>query len=234
MSADEIGKPSQPIGSACGIFERELAAYFDGAEQTTVLRHAADCPACGAVLKDLQLIRAAARDIPLESPSPRVWKNVRTALAQEGLIRHPERHWLGWLRAPGVPLRYASATTAAAVAVLGAVFIFGPRLSRRPAPLASRADLAGSVSGATFTAEQASLADTVLEMEQTFKQREANLPPVIKTTYERGLASLDASIRESLDTVRRNPQDELARQFLMDAYTQKANVLASALEYDGD
>lgn len=234
MAADETEKSSHRISSACHQFDDQLPAYLDGSEGTSVLRHAEECSACRGVLKDLQLIRAEARELPLDSPSPRVWKNLQTALAREGLIRQAEHHWLGWLRAPGIPLRFASATTAAALAIVGAVFILGPRLSRRPAAVAPRADVAASATTATFTAEQLSLAKTVQEMERTFRQREMDLPPAIKSTYERGLASLDFSIRESLDTVRHDPQDELARQFLMDAYAKKADVLASALEYDSN
>jgi hypothetical protein len=233
MAPDESKRFEHQLSSACKLFDEQLPAYSEGVEETSVLLHAAECPACGGVLKDLQQIRAAARELPLDSPPARVWKNVRTALAREALIRQPGPRWLGWLRAPGTPSRLAPATAAAAVAVLGAVFIFGPRLERKPAPLAPQSNLALSALSANYAAEQLALAKTVQQMEQTFKQQETQLPPLIKSTYDKGLSSLDDSIRESLVSVHRNPRDELARQFLMEAYAQKADVLASALEYDG-
>lgn len=227
----------ESISSDCKRFDEELAAYLEGAEGTRVLVHAAQCPACGGVVKDLQMIRSAAREMPLDSPSPRVWKKVRAALAGEGLILQPEPHWLGWLRAPGIPSRLVPATMGIAVAVLGFVFILSPKFSKKPAVLNPRTQTntyALSASNASYTAEQLSLAKTVQQMELNFRQHETQLPPLIKSTYEKGLQSLDTSIQESLDSVRQDPQDELAREFLMRAYAQKADVLASAMEYDGN
>lgn len=231
MTPAESGRPETMGSSACQLFEQQLAAYLEGSEQTTVLSHARECAVCGDMFKDLQLIRAAARELPLEEPPSRVWKNLRTTLVREGLVRRPKPAWLAWLRAPNMPSRYVSATAAATVLVLGALVIVGPKFSRKHATLSTLTPMRLSADTADFTAEQMALAQTVQSMEQTFKQRETDLPPVIKSTYDKGLATLDSSIEQSLDSVRRNPRNDLARQFLMDAYAQKANILTSALEY---
>jgi len=54
----------------------------------------------------------------------------------------------------------------------------------------------------------------------------------VKATYRKGLESLDASIEECRASVEREPGDTLARQYLVAAYTQKAEVLATALQFD--
>jgi hypothetical protein len=46
------------------------------------------------------------------------------------------------------------------------------------------------------------------------------------------LNSLDASIRECNDSLQREPGNSLAHEYLLAAYSQKAEVLSSALEID--
>jgi hypothetical protein len=53
----------------------------------------------------------------------------------------------------------------------------------------------------------------------------------VQVIYQKRLRSLDNSINECRDSVRRQPADDLAQQYLLTAYAQKAEVLASALEF---
>jgi hypothetical protein len=72
----------------------------------------------------------------------------------------------------------------------------------------------------------------VHELEETFRAREGSLAPDLKATYENSLISLDASIRECSDSLEREPDNSLAHEYLLAAYSQKAEVLSSALEFD--
>jgi len=57
-------------------------------EQRTHLR---ECPACSTLVRELNLIVAAAGQLQeADEPSPRVWNSIEAALRQEGLIR-PQR-----------------------------------------------------------------------------------------------------------------------------------------------
>jgi len=76
------------------------------------------------------------------------------------------------------------------------------------------------------------LEQAVRELEEAFKAREATLAPDVQATYEHSLSSLDASIRECNDSLQREPGNSLAHEYLFAAYSQKAEVLSSALEFD--
>src|SRR5271169_198146 len=55
------------------------------------LAHLRACPACSALVRDLNQIAAAASRLQeANEPSPRVWNSIEAALRQEGLIR-PQR-----------------------------------------------------------------------------------------------------------------------------------------------
>jgi len=73
----------------CVELQQSLAEAEDGgsAEQRAHLRA---CPECSALVRDLNLIVAAAGQLQAaEEPSPRVWNSIETALRREGLIRSP-------------------------------------------------------------------------------------------------------------------------------------------------
>jgi hypothetical protein len=59
------------------------------------------------------------------------------------------------------------------------------------------------------------------------------MTPDLKATYEKSLVSLDGSIRECLDSLHHEPGNALAHDYLLTAYTRKAEVLSSALEFEG-
>ncbi len=75
--------------AACSRFDDELEAFLEGEARPFIVSHAQDCASCGALLADLQSIRQAARELPLEEPSPAVWANVRARLEAEGAFAVP-------------------------------------------------------------------------------------------------------------------------------------------------
>jgi DNA-binding IscR family transcriptional regulator len=81
--------------------------------------------------------------------------------------------------------------------------------------------------------EDISLAHVVSDLESNFKANEASMTPDLKATYEKSLVSLDGSIRECLDSLHHEPRNTLAHDYLLTAYTRKAEVLSSALEFEG-
>jgi hypothetical protein len=68
-------------------------------------------------------------------------------------------------------------------------------------------------------------------MEKSYWAREKSLDPSVQVIYQKSLRSLDNSINECRASVRRQPADDLAQQYLLTAYAQKAEVLTSALEF---
>jgi hypothetical protein len=220
------------LNIACREFQANLDDYLEGRGDPRGRAHAGQCSFCGALLADLESLRASAASLPLESPAPRVWSNIRATLAAEGFFRERESFWKRWFAQSRLA---SSATPAAAIALLVvlAIFITSPGdLRRRAEPLSASALVATRAAPEGLTAVETNLVRTVEQMENNYRAREASLDPAAQRTYTQGLTSLDNSIRECLVSLHEQPQNALARRYLMEAYTEKADVLASALEYN--
>jgi len=219
---------------ACAQFEGELAAYLEGEASPFVVSHAHDCAPCGAMLADLQSIREAAKNLPPEEPSRVVWANVRAKLEAEGAFGVPVSGWrqiLSWRLVPQpVPLG-----ALAALAFLAAVLSMpSPNLRHWGIPEPASASAPGTqIASAMPPGEDRELAHVVSDLESSFRANEASMTPDLKATYEKSLVSLDGSISECLDSLQHEPSNTLAHDYLLTAYTRKAEVLSSALEFEG-
>ena len=216
---------------ACYQFELELEAYMEGENRPFVPAHTRECAFCRVIVEDLEALRSAALAMPREEPSPAVWSNIRAQLVASGAFAERVSVWnwvgqLDFLRRP-VPVM------AFACLLLLGCFVTVPRtyleqdtaagLSGMPARTAMRS--------MAFTGDSDALPRLVQELEETFRAREGSLAPDLKATYENSLNSLDVSIRECSDSLQREPDNTLAHEYLLAAYSQKAQVLSSALEF---
>ncbi|HEX5413749.1 MAG TPA: hypothetical protein VFZ27_18045 [Terriglobia bacterium] len=218
----------------CQEFSASLADYLEGENNPEVRLHAEQCSSCGALLDDLELIRATARDLPLDSPSPRVWSNIRSALAQDGLIRDRVNFWQRWLSPVSLAPRTAPAAALAFALMLAVIMVFkGDILNHGTRNAAVTPTTSASAHQAELLGVQSKLVRTVQAMEENYKARETTMDPSSKKVYKAGLTSLNNSIQECLDSLQKQPHNTLVRDYLMQAYAQKAEVLASALEYGG-
>lgn len=200
---------------ACRQFDTDLEAYLEGEIRPNVGAHAAECAFCGTLLADLQMIcTASAEPEPVEPPA-RLWANVRAALVEEGLIRPPRlQGWWQWA------LRPAPMAAFAAMLIAGMLFLWSYGPFRHEVHVAHRA----------VALVDPSLTASVDNMERAFRARSVSLDPNVQVAYEKGLSSLDKEIQECNDSLSQQPDDMLAREYLASAYTEKARVLASALE----
>lgn len=222
--------------AACYEFERQLRDYLDGETRPSVPAHAQGCSFCQPVLADLELIVSASGQLALEEPPEAVWGNLRARLRAEGLVREQTTGlWQRWFERLGVFSNPAPAAVVACLAILATV-LTTPRanLNIRNASSETTASLAGSQSlaGPPTDSEESSLASAVGEVETSYKAREKSLEPAVKAVYQKSLDSLNNSIRECRVSILREPSNSLAREYLMMAYAQKAQVLAAALEFD--
>jgi hypothetical protein len=218
---------------ACRQFDTDLPAYLEGEARPDLLRHAETCPYCSVILADLEQMRQQAHALPLEEPPARLWANVRSTLAAEGIIREQPRRAAGWFTMAGWG-RYAAPLGAlASLVVLGAVLLVPPGSldHSRTSGWLSVADR-DAMAARVYRLEDSALANMVGELEQSFDAQQGSLAPSVKAAYLKGLDSLDVSIRECRASVEREPGNTLARQYLVAAYTQKAEVLAAALKFD--
>jgi hypothetical protein len=227
-------KQKQTGSFGCQEFDANLAAYLEGQENADIRMHAERCSSCGSLLDDLESIQVTARDLPLESPSPRVWSNIRAALAEEGLIREREGFWRSWISSVSLVPRTAPAAALAFALILAVIMVFKGDIQKNGSrnPALTPATISNTVP-VGLPGVQANLVRTVKEMEENYRAHEASLDPSAKRVYRAGLTSLNNSIQECLDSLQKQPHNTLVREYLMQAYAQKAEVLASALEYGG-
>jgi len=218
--------------AACYRFEQELQAYMEGEDAAFVPAHARECAFCRVIVEDLEALRAAALALPLEEPSPLVWSFVRAQLLDDGTFA--ERANFGaWFRQLGWLHRPLPVATFACLVVLGCLLTV-PRNYPKPGNTSPISTLPArsAIRSMAFMRDSATLVQVVRELEATFRAREGSLAPDLKATYENSLISLDASIRECSDSLEREPDNSLAHEYLLAAYSQKAEVLSSALEFD--
>jgi hypothetical protein len=218
---------------ACAQFEHELEAYLEGEARPFILSHSQDCAPCAALLADLQLICQAARALPTEEPSRAVWANVRARLEAEGAFGKPVSGWrqvMGWQLIPhAIPLG-----ALAALVFLGSVLTLPPNsIQRWAADETAVPPAVIRIATAIPAGEDSALAHVVSDLESSYRANEASMAPDLKATYEKSLVSLDGSIRECLDSLQHEPRNALAHDYLVTAYTRKAEVLSSALEFNG-
>jgi hypothetical protein len=217
---------------ACRFFDAQVADYLEGEDRPAVVAHATECPFCAVIFADLRALISGSAALEGEDPPARVWANIRATLAAEGVFREPAGFWARWVSGltslPG-PALVGSLVAVMALAIGLSVSreAFGPRTTPR-----SPAARVVTVAARPVSGEDAALAETLKELENSYQARKASFDPGLKDTYEKSLASLNNSIRETQDSVEQEPGNTLAREYLDAAYEQKAEVLSAALEYD--
>jgi hypothetical protein len=228
-----VEEPRYEKSAACFRFDSELEAYLEGETRPFISAHAQDCPFCRVLLSDLEQIRQTAREMPLEEPSSAVWANVRARLDAEGVFLPQES---GWRKL----LAWRFLTHPAPVGVLAGLVILGSILTLPPSsterlyiPEAVTPSPAPVAAPAVSTKDESALAPLVDELERNYRANEASLAPDLRATYEKSLVSLNDSIHECQDSLQQEPGNTLAHDYLLTAYTRKAEMLASALEFEG-
>ena len=219
--------------AACYQFDIELPDYLEGEAKPHDDNHARQCARCGAILADFQQILALGRQLPAPEPPATIWANVRATLEAEGIIHKPAgflNRWIGQFRLAPNPVPLGAL---GCLAILAALLMGAPAVPEQGGtsdePLALSAMNSIPLQSASLDSD---LFRTIGELEKSYDSRARSLDPSVKDTYEKSLGSLNSSIRECRDSLRREPSNALAREFLVTAYTQKAEVLASALEFD--
>jgi hypothetical protein len=200
----------------CVELQQSLAEVEDvsNSEQKAHLR---TCLACSALVRELNLIAAAASQLQeANEPSPRVWNSIEFALRQEGLIR-PQRDSRSLV--PSFSTRWGAARwlVPAAAMLLLALGIY-LRREALPNPVAQQASLTVAVGNPPDLDD----ADLMQEV--------ADNDPTMKTQYAESLRQVNESIRDAQGLVDESPNDEEARRSLMDAYQQKSMLFKMAMD----
>jgi hypothetical protein len=203
----------------CVELQESLAEVDDGSsvEQQA---HLTLCPACSALVTDLNLIVSAAAELrEVSEPSPRVWNSISAALHQERLIRPqgtPGSLVASFSTRWGIARWMVPA--AAVLLILVAIYANQSPVSNQqartahPAPAPSIAVAYGGMND-----------DDLL-------QEVADQSPLMKTEYRDNLRRVNEYIHDAQSSVDANPNDQEARQSLMDAYEQKSLLFEMAMD----
>ena len=210
----------------CNGFLDRLGEWVEGERPREARAHVRDCPACRSLAEDVETIRTAARSMAnfTEEPPARIWNSLATQLEREGLIRE------GWR------------TTKSPWASVDAIFTAVPRPALAGAYLAALIAVAVALSGPIHTRfnEHSWMANTErstapLGAELDSAQVETvaslgNYNPAVTASLHENLAIVNNYIALCEKSVREEPENEMARDYLFEAYQQKADLLAEMVE----
>ena len=202
----------------CKEFLNHVEPWMDGERHPDARSHARDCARCRELVEDFGAIQIAARDLSTveEEPPAHVWTLLRAQLEQEGLIRTRNTGWFrgffGAIPRPALAGAYLAILIAAAVALSG--------------PIHRQVNDYRWIQG-TETAKLGADLDSV---EQNTVAAFPNYNPVVTASLHQNLAIVDNYITLCEKSVREEPENEMARDYLYEAYEQKADLLAQMAE----
>jgi hypothetical protein len=216
----------------CKDFQNQLERWMDGEQSAKAREHAVQCVSCKMLVADLDAIEHHAHAWGAEEVAPpeRVWLSLRAQLEAEGIIRgdasaeaaaHPAERKRGWFAGifdvvprPVLAGAYLAALIAASVVLTGQ----STRQLDEARWINGTQNSTGALDASLQTAEQNSVSAI------------AASDPVVTASLHDNLAIVDNYIALCEKSVREDPENEIARDYLYEAYEQKADLLAQMTE----
>ncbi len=204
----------------CEEFARQSEVWMEGNRSAQAQAHASQCESCRDYVEDLDAIRLLAPQLTAldTAPPEHLWQAIHARAMQEGLIR-PRAGWWGRLSGWTPTLARPLAATAAALALAALTFTITYHPPRPTAAPAGRVWL---------SADQTELAsvDTALNHVERGTIGSVRVSdPQVEETLQQNLLIVDRQIARCEKTLEQAPSDENTRDYLYDAYQQKANLL---------
>jgi len=215
----------------CNEFRKQFDAWMEGERAPDARAHVRECARCRGLVEDMDAIRQTAGAWAAEEVDPpaRVWISLRAQLEEEGLIRDAAhagessrterpRSWLAGIFT--VVPRPALAGAYLLALIAGSFALMGPSAKQLNESrwISGTQDSTGTMSARLQTAER----DSISAM--------AGSDPVVTASLHDNLAIVDNYIALCEKSVREEPENEIARDYLYDAYEQKADLLAQMTE----
>ena len=240
----------------CAELQQALPETIDGSGNPEYQAHLKSCPDCSELVSELELIANESRQLTeTDEPPQRVWVKIAAELRAEGIIRETEvaparpvlvpsvkRRWNAWWLVP----------VAAAMVAAGSYFIkpkpAGPIASQNPpaAVTAPEKTAAPPTIASVKQEKQIAPARTVGDSNQSApagnapmalvgtaadQQLLSAVPPEMRSAYETQLAAVNSYIQDAQKYLKQNPDDEDARQHLMEANEQREMLYQMALDH---
>jgi len=195
--------------------------------------HVAACSYCQEFVADLATIVSIANELPAEvEPPARVWNSLRAQLELEEIIKTSvvpasgERSsW--WHGLSELFRSRALATAAVGLVIVAAGFV---QLRQKPdTSLEPTGIAAGPASQIAFAQTAKVLNDQEIDLRNMHL---AGTSPV-DSSFQQNLQQVDEFIADCERHLKAEPQDELAREYLSNAYQQKAELLSAMMDREG-
>ena len=210
-------------------------------DQTTLKAHLGDCLECAEVRDDLQSIVGFCRTQRGEYTAPpnekALWLRIRNMIEAGGsevavtpapVRRSSLSSWFG--RSWELSFPQLAASAAAIVLVVSLSTVVGLRRFQggRTVPLAGPESM---------SLAEAGVRDRVSKQQQLISYwnervefNKARWSPEMRETFDRNLAVIDQTVNESLNTLSKNPRDEVSEEMLNAALNEKLSLLKEFAE----
>jgi negative regulator of sigma E activity len=195
--------------------------------------HLAGCGHCREFVADLAAIVSVANELPAEvEPPTRVWISLQAQLELEGIIKTPVVAARGERSPWWHGLSDLFRSRALATAAVGLLIVAAGVQQLRQPPDASL-EAPGSVAGPVGQIPFAQTAKVLNEQEIDLRNMQLAGTSAVDTSFRQNLQQVDDFIADCERRVNAAPQDDLAREYLSNAYQQKAELLSAMMDREG-
>jgi anti-sigma-K factor RskA len=207
---------------------RELEVFFEqeglAPLSAEARQHLSECHACKHFFDDVTGIVALAHQLPAEiDPPEHIWISIRSELIHDGTIRGFASDRAPWWQSFAELFRNRTlATAAVAMVMIVVAFLLGSK--PREQVLQVQEDPYASTVTA-LSQQEHDLANV-----QLASTGEAS---AVDTSLRQNLQQVNEFIADCERRVREEPSDELAREYLTNAYQQKAQLLSAMMDRGG-
>lgn len=211
----------------CSQFLNEMDSWMEGEPSANAEAHLRTCSDCRGLVEDVIAIHQTAPSLGIDDrPADRLWLSLRAQLEAEGIIHAPRtgwtstvKHWLdgafNTVPRPAFAGAYLVALVALGIAMGG--------------PTQKRVDENRWFNGTEVSTQPLSAQLDSAERDTLSEMSSSN--PVIAASLQKNLAIVDNYIALCEKSVQEEPENEIARDYLYDAYQQKANLLAQMTDH---
>ncbi len=216
----------------CEQFEQILEQQDVSALPKPALAHMEGCEACRALSADFAAIHEMAFDLGAEgiAPAERVWVSLRNQLEAEGLIHDSppsvreaipaKPGWWTAFQRPAVAGAFLAVTLAAASAV-GYLSNFAQTTAQSQLTIPQQEVSSVPAADSVFKEEVLTVSnDSIPGLQRQDTE--------VTDSIRRNLQIVDNFIAICEKSVREQPDNQMAREYLYGAYQQKAELLATA------
>jgi hypothetical protein len=193
--------------------------------------HVATCSDCRGFVADLATIVSVANELPAEvEPPARLWVSLRAQLELEGIIKTPVAPALAgrssWWHGISDLFRSRALATAAVGLMIVAAGVLQVRQPVEAPPIPAGQQWQGPFAQTAKVLNEQEIDLRNMQLADTSTSR-------VDDSLRQNLRQVNDFIADCERRVRVAPQDELAREYLSNAYQQKAELLSAMLDREG-